>query len=351
MSVTAATGYRIERIDDLRSRPEAELREYAELIRAVEHERVPEDPPTPVEVFLSRFRNPPPMARRTEWLARTAEGELIGRAYQFRFETEENPHLREVAIEVRADHRRRGLGNRLFAELVRAAGDGPEIVITLDTSDRIGAGEEFARRIGAQKGLEQHMNQLAIADVDPAMLRAWASLSPAGYRLVWIDGDVPNELMPSVVAAYEGMNLAPRGGMRMNDWRETPERIREWDELRRRTGGERRLLLAIDDATGETAGYTETLFDPRVPHLVRQHGTAVLPAHRGQGIGKWVKALMLERVLAERPTARLVRTGNADVNAPMLSINTRLGFKPAWAKTWWQLPLADARRYVEERGL
>ena len=47
------------------------------------------------------------------------------------------------------------------------------------------------------------------------------------------------------------------------------------------------------------------------------------------------------------PIKGLVRTGNADANAPMLAINTRLGFKPAWAQSIWEIGIADARRYVE----
>jgi GNAT superfamily N-acetyltransferase len=182
-------------------------------------------------------------------------------------------------------------------------------------------------------------------------VRTWASLTPEGYRLVWIDGDVPDELMENVCVAYDAMNTAPLGTIQMNPWRQTPERTREWDAVRKKMGRERRLLLAIHDASGETAGFTETAFDARMPHVVMQMGTAVIPKHRGRDIGKWIKAVSLERVLAERPTARLIRTGNADVNAPMLSINERLGFKPAWANAWWQIPLADARRYVEARGL
>jgi hypothetical protein len=31
----------------------------------------------------------------------------------------------------------------------------------------------------------------------------------------------------------------------------------------------------------------------------------------------------------------------------MLAINTRLGFRPAWASGIWEIGIADARRYVE----
>jgi hypothetical protein len=55
---------------------------------------------------------------------------------------------------------------------------------------------------------------------------------------------------------------------------------------------------------------------------------------------------MLQRATRDWPNARLVRTGNADSNAPMLAINTRLGFKPVWAESIWEVGIVDARRYV-----
>jgi len=351
MTVTTATGYRVERIDDLTGRPDAELREYAELLRGLERERIPEDPPPPVDVYLSRFRTPPPHATRLDWLVRTADGELVARALLFITKLEENAHLRDSVIEVRADHRRHGIADRLFGDMVRAAGDAPEVVITFGTSDRAPSGIAYAEHIGATKGLDTHVNQLAVEDIDRALMREWAQLAPKGYRLVWIDGDTPEELMDNVLVAYDAMNTAPLGSIPMNPWRQTAERTREWDAMRKKQGRERRLLLAILDETGETAGFTETAFDPRMPHVVGQMGTAVIPKHRGRDLGKWLKAVSLERVLAERPTARFIRTGNADVNAPMLSINTRMGFKPAWATAWWKISLADAKRYVEARGL
>jgi hypothetical protein len=79
---------------------------------------------------------------------------------------------------------------------------------------------------------------------------------------------------------------------------------------------------------------------------VWQQGTAVIQAHRGHGLGLWMKAVMLARILAERPQARFIRTGNANTNAQMLAINTRLGFKPAWSGALWQVTLADARKAV-----
>jgi hypothetical protein len=60
----------------------------------------------------------------------------------------------------------------------------------------------------------------------------------------------------------------------------------------------------------------------------------------------WMKAVMLKRILDERPIALFIRTGNANTNAQMLAINTQLGFVQAYSACLWQISIADARRAV-----
>jgi mycothiol synthase len=62
------------------------------------------------------------------------------------------------------------------------------------------------------------------------------------------------------------------------------------------------------------AGLTDVYWNPAHPETVFQGNTGVLAAHRGKALGKWMKAVMLERILAERPDANDVRTSNADSN-------------------------------------
>ena len=345
MRLSPSRMYTVEAVD-LSTASDELLREANDLSNEMSRESVPEDPPRPFEVLARRVRNRPRMLRVRDWLARTSDGRVVARSYMVRFEADTNQHLREANIDVLPAHRRKGVARMLFREIVAAAGDTDDIVIEFYTNDRVPAGPAFLKRVGAKAKLASHMNHLDLSELDRTMVREWTALDPQGYRLAWIDGDVPPELMNNVIVAYDTMNTAPRDEMAVDDWHTTPEQIQEWDRTRRATGRRRLIALAIHEASGETAGYTELNYDPEIPHVIWQQGTAVVPAHRSQGIGKWIKGAMLERATRDWPAARLVRTGNADSNAPMLAINTRLGFKPAWSVAIWEIGIADARRYA-----
>lgn len=344
VAVSARTDYRIEPIH-LATADETLLREVNHLQNEIARENSPEEPAMPPEVLARRVRNRPRLLKIRDWIARAPAGPVVARGFVARWEAETNQHLRDANIDVAPEHRRRGIAKRIFREMVDAAGSADDIVIEFVASDRVPAGGAFLERIGAHETLRTHVNQVLVADIDRGLVHEWATLDPQGYRLLWIDGDVSDELMDNVIDAFETMNTAPRGPA-VEDWHATAEQIREFDRSRNAAGRERRLLLAIEEATGATAGFTEIGYDARMPHLLAQGGTAVVPSHRGRGIGKWLKATMLERVLVEWPSATLVRTGNADANAPMLAINHRLGFRPAWANIVYEVNIADARRYA-----
>jgi GNAT superfamily N-acetyltransferase len=322
----------------------------ARLLQTLEAERWPDDPLTPIDLIERRLGNRPAVMDARDWIVRSGS-EVVARANFARWTQESNPHWRDAWIGVHPEHRRRGIANALLRRIVDAGADDPEIVLGSYSSDRVPAGGEFHRRLGAKEGLNNRTSELRLDLVDRALVREWAAIDPAGYELVWIDEDIPDELMPNAIVAYDTMNTAPRGDLQFGDWHTTADEIRDWERIRKRNGALHHLLLAVHAATGATAGFTEVNWHPRTAWVIGQQGTAVVPEHRGHGIGKWMKAAMIERLLREQPQAKVIRTGNAYSNAPMLSINDRLGFKVVLSVMVWQTAYADAVRYLEARGL
>jgi RimJ/RimL family protein N-acetyltransferase len=135
----------------------------------------------------------------------------------------------------------------------------------------------------------------------------------------------------------------------MEDIVHTPDEVRHWQQSLQERGIEQWTLYLRELATGELAGFTAVYWDPERPEQLDQGDTGVFPEFRNQGLGTWLKAAMLEKVLHERPQVRRVRTRNAQSNAAMLSINNQLGFKPYFSLDVWQVSIERVRLYLQGR--
>ena len=339
------SGYTIDRVTpaDL---PEDEQVALARLFQRMSKEIVPEDPERPLEAILRRIRATSPNEWHGRVRARDAKGNVVAFAGTNRsLNDPENPHVAWTEVSVHPDHRRRGLGRAVLAELVAMAeGQHPELLFMGMTNDRAPGGGLFLEKIGAQAGLPMKTNQLVLADVDRAKVAEWAQLDPPGYRLERADNVVPPALIAPYIQAANGINDMPRGDLKVGDWKLTEEQIHDRESWIKQIGSTSWLLVAIDERTGDGAGFTDVSYDPKQPWVIWQGGTAVTREHRGHRLGLWMKAVMLDRILRELPAAKYIRTGNANTNAQMLGINTDLGFKLAWQSVLWQLPIADAKR-------
>lgn len=342
MTITAPTGYAIEEID-LTGASDEVVRPFVELSQSIHHEFIPEDPTQPFEAVAARLRTYSSLFERWRWAAWTPERELAGHLVMVR-STQDNKDLREVYIDIPKAHRRRGIATALLARALETLGDGQGLLVQVMTNSRLPAAEAFARSIGATPGLRMRASQLDLSAIDRGLMREWASIDPPGYRLEWIEDETPDHLMDNVVTAVRTMNTMPKEDLQWEDWKITPENVREWERLSKERGQKQLMVIAIESATGKTASFTQIFYDPRVPSVLHQGGTATVPVYRGKGLGKWVKAQMVERVLREMPAARYIRTENAGSNAAMLAINVGMGFKPAWEEVIWQVPAPEVRR-------
>lgn len=331
--------------------------EYAALNRhtnRIRCERLPDDPPVPLAETIQNLQNIPAFADLRLWAAWNADrSEMIALGNVVITRMEENKHLAQFDITVAPEYRLQGLGRRLLGRIAEVVEQEDRRLLMTSTVDRIPGGAAFMIRLGAQKGLQGHTNQLRIADLDPGLMDNWLARGQknlTGFDLGFWDGAYPEEQLQAIAELSDLTNQQPLGDLEIEDMHMTPEQLRQLEQNIFARGYLRWTFYILDRANGKFAGYTETIWNPSRPEILLQEMTGVFPKYRNKGLGRWLKAAMLEKVLRERPQVKYVRTGNADSNAAMLKINTELGFKPYTANTLWQVDLQKVLQYLQSHS-
>jgi len=337
---------------DPRTASDEECRVENDFSNRIRAERLPDDPPIPLEEQIQNFRNIPPFIYVQAWVVSLPkQSEIIAHGIiDFRL-TEDNKHVAEVVVEVLPEFRRQGIAHQLLALVVDVAQREHRTLLIGNTTERVPAGEAFTNRLGANAGMTAHTNQLKLSELDRNLIRAWQAQAvdrASGFELGLWDGVYPEEDLQGIVELWHVMNSAPRGSLQIEDFKMTPEIVRAQEKSMVARGTERWTLYVREKSTGKFAGYTEVFWNANRPTILQQAATAVFPHYRNHGLGRWLKAAMLDKVLRDRPQVEFIRTDNADSNAPMLKINHELGFKPYMSQTMWQIETAKVLEYLAQ---
>ncbi|MEI5676614.1 MULTISPECIES: GNAT family N-acetyltransferase [unclassified Nocardioides] len=268
-------------------------------------------------------RDPSPF-RRVHLLAVRVDGATAGVA-ELVLDQAENRHLAGLEVHVHPDHRRRGIGRALHdhADAVRRA-DGRRTVtgeLSVAAEDTAAPGLAFAGAFGfATVHREEHLVLPLPADpprTDP----------PSGYDvLTWRDR-CPDEHLDAYLAMRHRMALdVPTGDLDQAPVRLDAERLRTQE---RRTARSYRQVVAVarhDDGT--MAGYS-VVFCAHDDREAIQDDTLVMPAHRGQGLGRQLKLATLDVLAREHPERRALHTWTDPDNHAMRRTNEAFGYRPA----------------------
>jgi GNAT superfamily N-acetyltransferase len=313
---------------DFRSSPKSERAAWYAVFAAVWAEQFPGEDVPPLAAVWSWTVGVPDFRVVRMWRALDDDGRVLGWAELDRDTRGENQHRAEIELGVAADVRRRGIGTALLRPVAEAAQEAGCTVLGFEALDEASA-MGFLARYDATSCIADTRSVLETRLVDRADIAACAQ-RPAGasaYSLVAWDGVPSEDQLVKYARVTTAMNTAPIGAMTWNDEAEDPDRLRAWGRAITDRGDDLWVVCARHDETGEFAGLTEVIHLSQWPGHTWQENTAVDPAHRGHGLGLWMKATMLQRILTERPDIRIIETWNAAVNEHMLRVNRRLGFR------------------------
>ncbi|MEU7477555.1 GNAT family N-acetyltransferase [Lentzea sp. NPDC042327] len=237
---------------------------------------------------------------------------------------DENAKIAAGGIEVHPRHRGQGVGTEVLEALLAELCARDRETFENLWVPRGSAGEKWAVARGFTVGAHRLWQELRIADVDPAL---WDVPVPDGYRVQQWTNATPEHLLASVATTRQSIADAPAEGIVLVAPAWTPEQVRAKEALSRAAGVEQRIVVAVHG--DEVVALTEMSLYPSNLTSVYQEDTVVVPAHRGRGLGRVVKAHMLRWLLADRPGLELVETQTNADNVHMIRVNHRLGFVDA----------------------
>jgi GNAT superfamily N-acetyltransferase len=293
----------------------------------------PLDPPFDRDVQKLQLRNLESFRDRYYWIA-WDKNRIMGHALMLHDnETdpayEKNKHTAFFNIQIEQKYRRKGFGTKFMKliteELIRLG----KTVLMGDTFEE--DGKKWIESLGIGKSASNESESRLYINWE--LMQNWLDEGPRrapDVALSFFQG-IPDDTINAFCDFFtEALNSVPKEEL---EWEAkiTPESMRERQQKELARGTVCSTFVSIEK-NEEISGVTEIFYNASDNFIIWQGLTAVLEKYQGRGLGKWLKAKMLFFIKAHYPDVQFIITGNAGVNAPMLGINTKMGFKAT--KEW-----------------
>lgn len=262
---------------------------------------------------------------------------------------ETNKHIALFDIALLKEYRQKGLGTKALPIIISFAKKHNNTSFISNVSEKDGT--EFLKHIGATLALASKENRLQLDEVNWEMLRKWVKEGEELNKTTKLITctEIPEDLIAKYAPFFtEVMNQVPLGDLEIDKMIITPETIRLKEKEFKELGFTHYTMITVED-NGEISGMTEMIHMPGKDTMLSQGLTGVKSSQRGRKLGKWLKAAMIEEMRKKYPQVKIITTGNADSNAPMLSINHRLGFKGYKEVNMGQIALEKMEEYYNTK--
>ncbi|MEU1039750.1 GNAT family N-acetyltransferase [Streptomyces sp. NPDC005907] len=274
---------------------------------------MPEVPSPSPEQIHAQLTKPTLDSRRLTWLATRAEGSPVGIAGLRLFNSPGRDHRAELELHVDPAYRRLDTGSLLLSAVVAAcrAEERRNLIVKVAAD---APGEAFCERRDFRLALALDHLLLELDQLDEAAVLKVTEAEHPGYRLTGWTGTVPDNLAAAFATAKNAMNDMPVGDLDYGTENWDADRVRAMAQVLADRGDILLTLAAVHD-DGAVAGYTEIVLAQGAASRAQQYDTAVVPAHRGHGLGLWLKTAMVRRLRAEHFGVVEIETDNAEPGA------------------------------------
>jgi GNAT superfamily N-acetyltransferase len=338
---------RIEEIDT-RTAPEGTLVALHELHVLERLEQRPDDQPEPLALDLAEMRGI--LSNRLLPIWAMYDGDEIVAEAGAHMETDQDLDNGFVWVFVHPEHRGRGFARALLDPAISRLEELDRTKTIAESASHL-TGGGLAEAAGLSKVMLAKRSRLNLADLDLDLMDQWidraAERTGDDYELVFAESPIPDDMLDTFVEALHIMNTAPLEDLEEEPHVWTAEEWREREQLAAKRDDRILNLMALHRPSGKFAGFTNIKYQGLFPEQAWQWDTGVDPTHRNLGLGRWLKATMIRRLLTDFPEVKRIDTFNAGSNEPMLNINIAMGFGPVLFEQVYQGPTEAVRSWLD----
>jgi GNAT superfamily N-acetyltransferase len=229
---------------------------------------------------------------------------------------------------VLAPYRRQGVGTQLLPLILNYAQNVGVSWIQWDT--QFEGGFRFSEKLGATVAGQQRTNRLEVDRVNWDLIQRWVdegrSKNPDVELVRIVNLPEPGLLYPLCDLTTDINRLQPRDDLEGIGFTLTPDELIKQAERQKEQNLER-LIVCTREPDGALSGMTDMFHNEARPTHASVRLTGVRREFQNCGRGKWLKGAMMLEMRERYPEVQFIDTDNFNTNAPMLSINERMGFK------------------------